>query len=185
MDQNSHPDFKLESQIRECFGRVAYTHKTHEKCADQLTAKGGIIKIVQIVLSAVTTGGFLYSIFGDNKYITIFGVIASSIMLVLTLYYKEFKFEELAEKHRVAALKLWDVRESYVSLLVDLDRLSREDIILRRDNLQKQLVDIYEQAPRTNSKGYAQAQKSLKQDEELTFSDEEIDVMLPREVRRK
>ena len=24
----------LESQIREIYGRVVYTHKTHEKCAD-------------------------------------------------------------------------------------------------------------------------------------------------------
>jgi hypothetical protein len=24
----------LESQIRECFGRVVFSHKTHEKCSD-------------------------------------------------------------------------------------------------------------------------------------------------------
>ncbi|MEH0992030.1 hypothetical protein V7J87_28835, partial [Klebsiella pneumoniae] len=26
----------LEGQIRECYGRVVYSHKTHEKCADIL-----------------------------------------------------------------------------------------------------------------------------------------------------
>ena len=25
----------LEGQLRECFGRVVYSHKTHEKCADR------------------------------------------------------------------------------------------------------------------------------------------------------
>lgn len=37
MPQQDNP---LEDQIRECFGRVVYTHKTHEKmgdrCADTL-----------------------------------------------------------------------------------------------------------------------------------------------------
>ena len=28
-------EFALEGQIRECFGRVAYTHKTHERMADR------------------------------------------------------------------------------------------------------------------------------------------------------
>lgn len=26
----------LEGQLRECYGRGVYTHKTHEKCADIL-----------------------------------------------------------------------------------------------------------------------------------------------------
>jgi len=68
MDQNFQNDSKIESQIRECFGKVAYTHKAHEKCADWLTNKRTIIKTIEIILSAITTGGFLYSIFGDNKF---------------------------------------------------------------------------------------------------------------------
>ena len=32
----SEQKFLLESQIREIYGRVVYTHKTHEKCADVL-----------------------------------------------------------------------------------------------------------------------------------------------------
>lgn len=184
MDQNSLHNFKLESQIRECFGKVAYAHKAHEKCADDLENNSRRIKTVQVILSAITMGGFLYSIFGDNKYIAIFGTVASGLMLALTLYYKEFKIEESVEKHRLAALKLWDVRESYISLLADFDILDKKEIISKRDLLQKQLFEIYEQAPRTNGKGYTKAQKALKQDEELTFSDKEIDVMLPKELRR-
>lgn len=185
MDQNSQPSLKLQSQIRECFGKVAYTHKAHEKCADHLEAKSGWIKIIQIMLSIITTGGFLYAIFGDNKYVTILGVVASGVMLAMTLYYKEFKMEELAEKHKSTALRLWNVRELYISLLVDFQQMDSEEIICKRNMLQKQLLDIYEQAPRTNLKGYTKAQKSLKKDEDLTFSDEEIDIMLPMELRKR
>ncbi len=185
MEQNFQPDSKLESQLRECFGKVAYTHKAHEKCADDLEGKSRWIKTSQVILSIITTGGFLYSIFGDNKYITIIGTVASGLMLALTLYYKEFKMEELVEKHRLTALKLWDVRESYISLLADFNIMDTIEIICKRDILQKQLFEIYEQSPRTYGKGYSKAQKALKQDEELTFLNVEIDIMLPKELRKK
>ncbi|HBZ7626306.1 TPA: hypothetical protein MM125_003488, partial [Klebsiella pneumoniae] len=42
----------LEGQIRECYGRVVYSHKTHEKCADILIRKHENIKLWQIVVSA-------------------------------------------------------------------------------------------------------------------------------------
>ena len=41
----------LEGQIRECYGRVVYSHKTHEKCADILLRRSGRIKMAQIALS--------------------------------------------------------------------------------------------------------------------------------------
>ena len=49
----------LEGQLRECFGRVVYAHKTHEKAADILLTRLSRIKFSQIVLSALTTGGFI------------------------------------------------------------------------------------------------------------------------------
>ena len=39
----------LEAQIRECFARVAWTHKTHEKCADILNTRNSNIKLIQIL----------------------------------------------------------------------------------------------------------------------------------------
>src|SRR5687767_519983 len=56
----------LEGQLRECYGRVVYSHKTHEKCADILLARLGRIKFWQIVLSAITTAGFVGAMFGTG-----------------------------------------------------------------------------------------------------------------------
>ena len=39
----------LESQIRECYGRVVWTHKTHEKCADIYAAQLKALKRTEIV----------------------------------------------------------------------------------------------------------------------------------------
>src|ERR1051325_7226899 len=54
----------LEGQLRECYGRVVYSHKTHEKCADILLQRLATIKMWQIVLSAMTTGGFIATVLG-------------------------------------------------------------------------------------------------------------------------
>ena len=52
----------LEGQLRECFGRVVYSHETHEKCADILLSRLSQIKLWQIILSAVTTGSFIAAV---------------------------------------------------------------------------------------------------------------------------
>ncbi|MBA2850838.1 hypothetical protein HNP86_000969 [Methanococcus maripaludis] len=180
----SSPDkSKLKAQLRECFGKVVYTHKTHEKCADYLIALSKWIKFALIFLSAITTVGLLYAIFGELRWVKIICTGISFIMLALTLYTKEFNLDEKAEKHKIAALKLWNIRELYSSLLTDLDNLTLDEIVSRRDELQQTTLEIYEQSPRTDSKGYLKARKALKEDEELYFSEEELDELLPHYLR--
>ena len=50
----------LEGQLRECFGRVVYSHKTHEKQADIFVKWLSRIKLWQIILSAVIAGNFIF-----------------------------------------------------------------------------------------------------------------------------
>ena len=73
----------IEGQIRECYGRVVYSHKTHEKCADILLSRLGHIKLGQIVLSALTTGGILSTFFGSGNIGAGIGVVLSTVLLVL------------------------------------------------------------------------------------------------------
>src|SRR5690606_10088300 len=79
----------LEAQIRECFGRVVYSTKTHEKCADLCMGRLQRIKIAQIVLSAITTGGLLTAVLGDPKVAQVAMIVStlfSTVLLVLTAY---------------------------------------------------------------------------------------------------
>lgn len=81
---NDTPDSRaiLESQLRECFGRVVYSHKTHEKCADIPLSRLSRIKLWQIILSAVTTGGFVAAVFGAGDIGALIGIVISTAMLV-------------------------------------------------------------------------------------------------------
>ena len=49
--------------MRDCYGRVVYSHKTHEKCADILLSRLSTIKLWQIILSSITTAGFIAALF--------------------------------------------------------------------------------------------------------------------------
>lgn len=176
----------LEAQIRECFGRVVYTHKTHEKCADLLLSRWNLIKVWQIVLSALTTGGFLAAVFGAGPIGAVLGVIVSTCLLVLNAYTKNYDLGELAQKHKQAAGEIWLIREKYLSLITDL-RLGLKsigDLTLERDKLLAELHSAYNGAPSTTYAAYKKAQLALKQLEDMTFTDKEIDAFLPAQLRK-
>ena len=176
----------LEGQLRECYGRVVYSHKTHEKCADILIARLRTVKLWQIILSASTTGGFVAAVFGAGRFGALAGIIVSTALLVLNAYTKNYDLGELAQKHKQAANDLWIVRERYLSLLVDLRIREKplEALQGQRDELVALLHKVYSGAPSTTVEAYRRAQHALKRLEDMTFSDEEIDVFLPQELKR-
>jgi len=179
----------LEAQVRECFGRVVYSTKTHEKCADLCMGRLQWIKIAQIVLSALTTGGLLTALLGDPKvtYVAmVAAAVVSTILLVLSAYMKDVDPGQQAEKHKKTASEHWDIRESYLSILADLHDGHLDISVARekRDDLQERLVGIYATAPRTTSRAYGIASEGLKNHEEMTFSEDEIDKFLPAALRR-
>lgn len=176
--------YKLESQIREAYGRVTYTQTCHDKIVKRLNKKNENIKVCQIVLSAMTTGSFIATILGDGKISAVVGTLLSLILLILNAYVKNFNLVEKAEKHKRACDLLWKIREEYVSLLTDFDALGMDLIMVRRDELQNRTAEVYSNFPRTDTKSYLEAQKALKTEEEQTFSEHEIDVMLPNAIRR-
>lgn len=185
-DQAPDPSL-LEAQLRECFGRVVYSHKTHEKCADLLLSRLSKIKLGQIILSAITTGGFLALVFGAGPVGAAAGVVVSTALLVLNAYTKNYDLGELAQKHKQAANDIWLIREKYLSLITDLrlgDKKLR-DIVKERDALLEELHSAYNGAPSTTFEAYRKAQQALQQLEDMTFTADEINAFLPNELRKE
>lgn len=132
----------LLAQVRESFGRVVYSHKTHEKQADISFTKHQWQQRALITLIAISSGTFLAAVMGllGNPVLTT--LATSSIALLvswMSLGAKTFRFLEQSAANRAIASRLWDVRESYLSLIADLmagtvsDAEGRE----RRDALQE------------------------------------------------
>lgn len=177
----------LEAQLRENYGKIVYSHKTQEKCADILSKKNNCIKNWQIILSALITTGLLIRIFKGEEWALITSTILSTIQFGVTSFLREYNLGETIQKHSTAALELLDIREKYLSLLTDLKSglLTPEIIVEKRIELQEDLSKTYKGSPRTFSKAYKAAQKALQMNGELTFSDEEIDQLLPDILRKK
>ena len=116
MERTSPPD-AFEAQVRECFGRVAYSHKTHEKCADSLQAKLRLLKNTQIALSVVVSGTLIVTVVGHDAWSKIIATVLSAVLAGINLYFKNYNYGELAQDHKEAADQLWNIRESYLSLI--------------------------------------------------------------------
>lgn len=186
MDRNSYSSqgYKLESQIREAYGRITYSQTCHDKFINRTVRLDDRIKLWQIILSGVTTSGFVVAIFSNDNVASILGALVSLALLILNTYIKNFNLSGIAQEHKKASDLLWKIREEYVSLLTDFETLDESEIRNKRDELQERTAEVYSNSPRTDSKSYQAAQKALKTEEEQTFSEEEIDIMLPNSIRR-
>jgi conflict system pore-forming effector with SLATT domain len=176
----------LEGQLREMYGRLAYTQKTHEKMADACTARFRVVKTVEIVLSALSSGSLLIAVLGESPAGSITGAVLSTVLLGILLYFKEGANNESAQRHSEAAAKLWGLRERMLSLLVDFkEGAAIAEVRSRRDSLNAEMERVYLDSPRTSPRAYEEAQRALKTSEELFFSDSELDRILPKSLRRE
>jgi hypothetical protein len=178
-DRHSVGDSSTEA-IRESFGRVVYSHKTHEKAREIESAKATLTKWINILLSTLTLGTLLSTVITSQKVLLYSSGIASGVTLAFVIFQLSFDPAKEAERHRATAKELWYIREQYIHLLSDIKGdLDRVDIARRRDALVEELKLVYQFAPDTTSKAYQLARKALKISEEMTFSSKEIDSFLP------
>jgi hypothetical protein len=141
-----------------------------------------------VALAAISSGTFLASVLGvlvDPQLASLTTSFIALLVTAISLGTKTFKFSEEADSHRDIASRLWDVRESYLSLIADLmsGTISDSDARGRRDELQEATRAAYADAPRTSGRAFAKAQKGLKDNEEMTFTPHEIDLFLPEALR--
>ena len=179
---------KLEAQIRKCYGRITYSHSTHIKSAKLCFKRLHKIKLTHIILSSITTCGIIFSVFGKNQWTLVVTAFFSLALTILTAYNKENNLGELGQKHKDTANDLWNVRESYLSLIADIQSNTTlpEQLRQKRDELQETLANIYKSAPTSifTDNAYKEAQVGLQKNEEMTFSEDELDNLLPPELRK-
>ena len=185
MAPNSHPRNPLLCQLRELYGRMIYTHKAQEKEADLAKSRQKKWQNLQLVISTLTTTGVIATIFGDCLWVKIVAAILSAVLFGISAYLKNSDFGGCARQHAEAAAFLWDVREQYLTLIVDLlgGKVDEVDIRKRRDCLQEKLAAFFKDAPRTSQDSYTEASAALQKKEEFTFSDKELDNFLPEALR--
>ncbi|MEV0799808.1 SLATT domain-containing protein [Kribbella sp. NPDC050281] len=178
----------LLAQVREAYGRAAYTHKTHEKQADLCFESHKRQQRLLLTLAVISSGSFLASLLGllvNESWAALGTSFIALLVTGINLGTKTFKYGEDTQKHRDVAAKVWNLRESYQSLIVDLqsNTITVDEGRARRDSLQREALATYGEAPRSTAKAYHRAQEALQRKEDLTFSTEELDLLLPAGLR--
>ena len=179
------------SVIRQSFGNVVYTHKTHEISAETESRKSLKIKYANISLVALVLVFIIIQISKPNNilwsYIGAALTISEVTFLIIQL---SFSFTDKAIQHKKTALSLLNMREKYIGLMADIinDNIEIKEIVKQRNDLQNKLEIIYNYAPQTTNVAFKESQlrlnpKGIVDGEDFTFTDEEIDRFLPEKLR--
>lgn len=150
------------SQISDSAGNVLYTYSAHWTIVNRLQSRQTDIKIIQIVLTAFSTGGFLASIFAGIPWLSWVGGLTSAIALGLNLYSLNFNLPSDIKSHTDAANELWDAKEAYTSLLCDYEELTNDEIRAKRDEITQMVSEINKKYPGTDEKAFDKAQNDIK-----------------------
>lgn len=76
----------------------------------------------------------------------------SFLLVIFNSYTKNFNLVGEANEHIKTANLLWKIREEYISLLIDFEILSVEEIMVKRDELQNRTFEVYSSSLSTDKK---------------------------------
>jgi hypothetical protein len=185
-------DIKNLSIIRQNFGNVVYTQKIHEICAEKQKKNDTNLNIIQIVITSLVLITLILQFILKKDWIGFIGAGLTITEIILLITGLSFSYKEKALEHKKIALELLSIREKYICLMTDIlnEYLETQKIVERRDEILKQLDIIYKFAPQTTTESFKTAQNRLNpkgqvDGEDFTFSEEEIDRFLPKQLKLK
>ncbi len=186
-------DIKDLSVVRQSFASTVFTHKVQEVAAEKQEKNVFKIKVANIVLVTVVLILMILQVANPEQLIfTYLGTDITAAEIIFLIIQLTFDFEQKVIMHKNSALKYLGLRDAYRSLITDImnEEISTNEIIARRDLLQREYQIISDLAPQTSGNEYTEAQKRLNRrgavtGEEFTWSDAEIDWFLPESLRIK
>lgn len=170
---------------REPYGRVVYTHKTHEKEREIWSGKVCWMNRVNIILTGITTVLAVISASLQPTWALVSTALSAAAAVCFAIWQSSFDPSGKEARHRVAAKELLWLREQLLLLITNGHNATAtaEDLQRRLEMITQELTTAYKFVPDTSPEAYAMAEKALKSGH-FTFSDEEIDAFLPTELRK-
>ena len=173
------------ASARELYGRVVYTHITHEKEREIWSAKVCRMNNINIWLAGATTFFAIISASLQPAWGTVVTAIFAAATIAFVMWQSNLDPAGREAQHRVAAKELLWIREQLLLLITDrhISPGSSDHAQKCLEVLTRELTTVYKFAPNTSPQAYAAAEKSIKSGH-FTFSNEEIDGMLPVDLRK-
>ncbi len=126
---------KVREQIIHLRDEVREASKVQWALYCKLNKKAQTFKILDIILTAVSSVGIISFFFHGNLQINIITSFITLSSLSLNLYTSNFRDDENKTVHLDASGELWAVEKGFESLLTDFDSLEIDEIRTKRDAL--------------------------------------------------
>lgn len=174
----------LVDHIRLSFGSVATSYRAHARAAERLAARARQSRVVLVILLGLATGSSLVALTGARPF-QIAAAALSAIALVSLAMVHSLEFEARAFAHRACAAQLWLLCEKYRALLAEVHDglVDLPETTARRDNLMREVQNVYEHALPADREAYQIAREALGAGTG-TPSDQDIDRLLPASLRQ-
>lgn len=101
-----------------------------------------MLKNLQIIISAITSGGIISTIFINKSTIKIITATISTISLGISLYFRNYDSKNKSIKYKLAYEEAWNIKNEYKSFLNDYNDLDIDSIKEKRDELTKQFYNL-------------------------------------------
>jgi hypothetical protein len=179
------PDIEpILATARDLFGRVVYTHETHErerliwsKKVYQTNRISTSLAIATTILAVVAAGL-------PGPLVLILTAIAAGATTGVGIWQSSADASGKENQHRVAAKELLWCRQQLTMLIADCHiPLPVETLRRSLEIVNRELHAIYKFAPNTSPEAYAQAEASIKSGH-FSLSDAEVDALLPESLRK-
>lgn len=187
---------KLLSTVRFYFAQSVFMGNCHYKAYGRLESSRKRFSNISIGITVITVIVLCLQVIGFKEENLKFCLnIASFLGLAATAASIFFQFltkEDVSLimwQHKLAAENYQSLRDEYMGLIeaVLSGALTDEALRFKRDELQKRYSALGLYSPTTSYDDYQQTQKGLglsgNSDEEFTWSNEEIDRFLPKQLR--
>lgn len=188
---------KLLANIRFYFAQSVFMSSCHYKAYARLRKRRDIFSNIVVVISVSTLFVLIFQIIGLQQQFTTFLNIIAFVAMLLTgtsLSFSFFSKEDISLlmcNHKSVAEKYKALRDEYMTLIEEVmsNSMSDEDLRSKRNLLQNRYSSLGEYAPETTYEDYQSAQKGLgldgNCDEEFTWNNDQINRLLPKELRLK
>ena len=164
--------------VQALFGRTLYSFKAHAKQSDIYNCWHRRVKGLEILTIAAAGCGVLF--ISDSLYMKVTSASLSFVAICCSIHLQSKDYEKLIRSHMESSHQLWFLKEQLSALCSDFTNklISEQDLKNGRDKYLVMLNDIYRHSLPTSEMAYKKAQKALKQNEEHSFSDQELEYLL-------
>lgn len=176
------PDTVL-AEVRQVYGNVVYTHKTHEKEAERAVAVDSALRRTNVIVLGIAVLAAVVAPIVSSPVAAWVAAIATFTGLVFGVVQLTLDPASAIAENRVAAKAYLAMRDSYLRLVTDiLDGAERPVVERRREDLAARVQLLHELAPQTSQRSFQAARADIKAGN-TGFGDAELDALFPNHLR--